>query len=541
MKRVFTVDGQPFFPLGGQAHNSSGYNEAEAEAAFRAVKLLHGNTLEMPVYWDQVEPEPGRFDFAGVDALLAGAARHGLKLVLLWFGTWKNGDMDYAPAWVKTNPQRYKRVTTPTGKDAWVLSSHCAANLEADRAAFVALCQYLKEHDTQRAVIALQIENEPGILGSDRDYGPEAQAAFDAAVPVELIGRVQAAGKSLASKGRIYELWQQAGGRPSGSWPELFGLAAGELMTAWSIASYIDRIAEAGKAVHDVPMYVNVWLGEGGWTMPGESYPSGGAVVKVLDIYKWFTPHVDLIAPDIYVADARGYEFECAQYARADNPLFVPESAPGSSNPWLMFRAIAQYGAIGYSLFGVEHVAAPDGSIRPETRQVVESFRCAAAAIPLLLRYQGTDRIHAIAQDENVGAQPLALDGWLGLAEFGEAAQEVQDWRHPAKWRRALASESTPSGRGRGLVIQAGRDEFYAAGADFRLVLRPKLPPQQALDLTVAGNFLLLRQAHYVSVDEGHFDAHGNFVVDRRRNGDEVDGGIWVAPDVGVVRAVLCD
>ena len=143
VKRTFTVDGRPFFPTGGQARNSSGYNDAESETAFRAVQLIGGNTLEIPVYWDQIEPEEGTFDFGSVDALLASARRHGLKLVLLWFGTWKNGDMDYAPAWVKTNPGRFHRVISPTGKDCWVLSSHCRANFEADLRAFTALCRRL--------------------------------------------------------------------------------------------------------------------------------------------------------------------------------------------------------------------------------------------------------------------------------------------------------------------------------------------------------------------------------------------------------------
>ena len=140
----------------------------------------------------------------------------------------------------------------------------------------------------------------------------------------------------------MFDLWRAAGQRASGSWPELFGAAAGELMTAWSIATYIDRLAEAGKAILDIPMYINVWLGEGGWKLPGETYPSGGAVGRVLDIYKWCAPHVDLIAPDIYVADSRGYEAICALYARADNPLFVPESGPGGANAWNMFRCIGR-------------------------------------------------------------------------------------------------------------------------------------------------------------------------------------------------------
>ncbi len=296
IKRVFMADGQPFFPLGGQSCNSSGYNDKESATAFKTIKLLHGNTLEIPVYWDHVEPQEGTFDFTAVDDLINTARRQGVKLILLWFATWKNGNMDYAPSWVKTDPQRFKRVITQTGSDIWNLSSHCKATLLADKKAFTALCKHLKTKDgTDRTVIAIQVQNEPGIIGSDRDYGPEAQAIYDAPVPAKLVSSIQTAGD-----GRIFDIWQKSGGNKSGTWPELFGWEAGEIMTAWSIASYIDSIAASGKAVYDIPMFVNVWMMEQPWwPIPGESYPSGGAVSKVLDIYKWFTPTSILLLPII--------------------------------------------------------------------------------------------------------------------------------------------------------------------------------------------------------------------------------------------------
>ncbi len=528
LQRLFSVDGQPFFPLGGQVHNSSAYSPAELETAWRALAALHANTAEIPVYWEQVEPQEGRFDLAIVDGLLAGARAHGLRLVLLWFGTWKNGMMKYAPAWVKGDPQRFRRVISPAGVPLAVLSSHCQANEDADRRAFCALLEHLRQHDgDERTVIAVQVENEPGILGSDRDYSPDAERQFQAPVPPGLIEALERAPGAYA-----HALWQAAGARESGSWPEVLGDAAGEVFSAWSIAGYIDRLAAAGKVTYDIPLYVNVWLGEGSWRLPGLTYPAGGAVARMLDVWKWATPHIDLIAPDIYVADRLGYRAECAAYARPDNPLFVPESAPRGMNALNLFTALADYDCIGYAAFGVESILAEDGSVRPEAEPLVASFHCAAAAIPLLLRYQGTGAIHAVVQEEEMGEQYLDLGDYVGRAVFsqGEAHSPWCDYRHP------------PAGtneRGRGLVIQAGEREFYLVGAGFRLLLLRKGSPQALLSLPQASDALAPRLIDYVEVVEGHFDAAGTWVVDRRRNGDESDFGLWVHPGVGVVHAVV--
>jgi hypothetical protein len=89
------------------------------------------------------------------------------------------------------------------------------------------------------------VENEPGILGSARDYGADGKAAFRSPVPAALIQRMAEAGR-----GTVYDAWQRAGGRTEGTWPEVFGEDAGEFLSAWSIAKYIDRLAAAGKGEH---------------------------------------------------------------------------------------------------------------------------------------------------------------------------------------------------------------------------------------------------------------------------------------------------
>jgi hypothetical protein len=538
IKRVFKVNGKPFFPLGGQTCNSSGYTGKEAETAFKAIQLLHGNTLEIPVYWNQVEPEPGKFDFKSVDALLRNAKRYDIKLIILWFATWKNGNMDYAPVWVKTNPQTYKRVISPTGKPVWVLSSHCQANLDADKKAFTALCAHLKNVDkTDQTVIGFQLQNESGIMGSDRDYSTEAQAVFDAPVPAHLLNAMKKAGK-----GTVYDVWQKAGGKPAGTWPEIFGWEAGEFMTAWSIATYINRIAKAGKAVYDLPMYINAWLmGQGWWQIPGEAYPSGGAVSKVLDIYKWVTPDVDMISPDSHVAESRSFEAVCAAYARDDNPFFQPETGgAGNSHAWNMFRSIADYNTIGDFFFGVEKIVADDGTVRPEEKTVVDSVRCAAAVIPLLLKYQGTGKVHSVIQEYLLDSRLMEFEGYTGLIEFGprKPGYNGKDWHHPS----AGGNREPDSNRGRGLIIQAEVNEFYLVGANYRLFLRPKMSMEEMKPrLAIADACPKLPGWHIVSIDEGHFNGDGAFIVDRQRNGDEIDPATWVEPDCGVIRVITCE
>ena len=339
-------------------------------------------------------------------------------------------------------------------------------------------------------------------------------------------------------KGRIYDIWQKAGGKNTGNWTDLFGWEGGELMTAWSIAIYIDSIAEAGKAIIDLPMFVNVWMMEGTWwPIPGEAYPSGGAVTKVLDIYKWIAPHLNLIAPDNYPDDSRAYEYNAANYSRDDNPYFTPESA-GDLN---MFRGIADYNLIGNFFFGVNYIADENCIVRPDYEALVENFRCVSAAIPLLLKYQGTGKVQAIIHEYKKAAQFIDFEGWWGIAEWGEKTTRPQgsDWRHVTGY----VWKPQPDMRfGRGLVIQAGLHEFYLVGSHCRLFLRRKPTDQKIKGAQLVSEAMTKVFGYVVSADEGHFDKNGDFVADRRRNGDEIfQRGLWVEEDIGVLRVITCD
>jgi beta-galactosidase GanA len=303
------VDGKPFLILGAQINNSSSW-PASMSRVWPALEDMHVNTVEAPVYWEQMEPTPGKFDFSNVDLLVTGARQHHIRLVLLWFGTWKNGQAHYAPEWVKNDPKTYPRVISSYGKVLDVLSPNSQANLEADKHAFAALMRHVRELDgAQGTVIMIQVENESGLIGAVRDYSPAAQKVFDKPVPSTLA-------KALGAEG--------------GSWAKVFGPDADERFAAYSIAQYINEVAKAGKAEYPLPMYCNVWvtypvhaLENRDHPSPGQEYPSGGPQQGNIDLWKATAPAIDILAPDIYSDDPMFYRQILADYRRDDNALFI--------------------------------------------------------------------------------------------------------------------------------------------------------------------------------------------------------------------------
>jgi beta-galactosidase GanA len=523
---VFQVNGKPFFPLGGQANNSSAYNAGEIASAIAGVLALGGNTLEAPVYWGQVEPREGQFDFAPATTLVEECRKNGLRLVILWFASWKNGEMRYAPEWVKRDRERFRRALRPDGTEMQALSAFCAESRDADARAFAALMAHLKRIDGNAGtVIAVQVENEPGILGCDRDYGAEARAATEGPVPPELVDALKARGR-----GPAWDAWQACGAREAGNWLDLFGLHGGEFAQAWHLARYIDAVAAAGRREYRLPLYLNVWLGEQGWGIPG-FYPSGGAVGRTLDIWKAAASHLDLIAPDIYIGNFNDYRAACAAYCREDNPLFVPESGANDRNALNMMRAVADFGAIGYCCFAIDTVLSPEGEIRPDCALFAESFRCIRNMLPLILKYRDTGRIHAVVQEEHQPAQRLEFEKFIGCADFGRNILHYHlDHRHS---RNPQWTEGKPC---YGLIVEAGPGEFYLSG-NFRLYMVPKKSPEWNAALLSPLAFV---PPDYLSVKEGYLDEDGAFTAVRERNGDESSwASFWATAYCGVVRVRL--
>jgi beta-galactosidase GanA len=330
------VEGKPYLVLGAQINNSSSW-ASTLPKAWPALEAMHSNTVEAPVYWEEMEPTEGTFDFRSVDLLLNGAREHQLHLVLLWFGTWKNGQAHYVPEWIKTDPAKYPREISAYGKVLDVLSPHSATNLQADAHAFSALLHHLRETDgSQHTVIMIQVENESGSIGTVRDHSAAADREFAAEVPAALH-------------------------TAKGTWPQVYGADAEERFAAYATARYINEVAKAGKAEFPLPMYCNVWitypvhaLENRNHPSPGQEYPSGGPQQGNIAIWKAAAPEIDLLGPDFYSDDRRLFQEVVSTYSRPDNPLFIPETLLSRDFGPNFFFALGK-GAIGFSPFGIDY------------------------------------------------------------------------------------------------------------------------------------------------------------------------------------------
>ena len=315
------VDGAPFLMLGAQAHNSSGW-PAMLPKVWPAIEYLHANTLEIPIYWEQFEPKPQQYDYTVIDTIITQARAHHVRLDLLWFGTWKNGSQHYMPEWMKAEPEKYFHVTDKNGRPADSPSPFCTASQDLDVRAFSTFMRHLKAFDPQRTVIIVQVENEPGTWGTVRDYSPAAQKFFDAPVPADVL---------------------TAMGKPAGAsmnWTAAFGVEAEVNFHAWAVATYLGKVAAAGKAIYPLPLYANAALRDP--IKPGApgSYESGGPTDNVIPIYKVAAPALDVVAPDIYMSDPAQYLKVLELYHRDDNPLFIPETSGGAGVSRFFFSAL---------------------------------------------------------------------------------------------------------------------------------------------------------------------------------------------------------
>ena len=517
---VLMVKDRPMILIAGEVHNSDSSSPAYMEGIWNIAKELGMNTLLLPAPWDLIEPEEGCFDFSVPRALIDQAREKEMHIVFLWFGSWKNAECMYAPAWVKQDLKRFPRAQIEKGKNKagrqvsptipvkmpyTTLSYLGQETAQADARAFAAFLGFLKDYDeAEQTVVAVQVENETGLLGAAREASDEADALFASPVPADFAAYMRNHTDTMTEEIRAAVL----AGKPEGSWQEVFGEAAEELFSAYHVARFVNTVAAAGKAVYPLPMAANCWLDKGG--KPG-SYPTGGPVSKVHEVWDFCAPNIEVYCPDIYVPQ---FKAVCDEFTRRGGALFIPESATHSYCAPRLVYTLGHYHAMCYSPFGFDDIGKPFSAVQgflfgmdvsDPALKTPQSFAEYAAfgqilreMMPMLAEAYGTDRLQAVSAETDPaipgpGGNPFAAIP--PTMSFGGFRLSVR-----------FQSPMNPRNDGACLCLKISDSECWVVGSACGLTITSADPAKPNLDL--------------LQVEEGRFEA-GAWIPGRRLNGDE--------------------
>ena len=522
------VDGRPFVCVAGEVANTSSTDVEAMKQTVPRLAKANLNTILTVVSWDLVEPEEGKFDFSMIDYQIEAARASNVRLIVLWMASWKNGLSHFVPEWVKANQDRFPRVVNAEGRTLEILSTFSRANRDADAKAFATLMRHIRQVDSKdHTVIAVQVENEVGVLGSTRDYCTAANEAFDKPVPRELMDTLQRNKDNLLPE--LKEIWNAAGNKTRGTWEEVFGKNlprpdrpvpnspsrparaadaelfnhTDEIFMAWHYARYIGTIAAQGKREYPIPMYVNAWIVQPNDLGPGD-YPSGGPEPLVHDIWRAGAPAIDILAPDIYLPKFA----EIVQtFARSGNPAFIPEARQDGANAWAAFT---QLNALCYSPFGIDRLS-PDSAFA-RTYGLISGLSGAIAeaqgkkeAIKLITLAQGENPGNVEMGDFVFDFTPAPGRRGGGAAGPTPSAPGADTESRPPDSPGGLAFMDAPFV----LIINTAPNEYYfATHGSYPFRVSPRTPGLIAAP---------------ASIDRGAF-VNGKWAMSRRLNGDDIMG-----------------
>lgn len=473
-RQSLLVDDRPFLCLGGELHNSTSSSAVSLRGIWDDVARSGASTVICSVAWNEVEKEEGRFDFSIVDEMLRLARSSGQRLILIWFGAFKNATSVYAPRWVRGDTERFPRAdlgpapfalpfSYPGSTPKPVLSVFSAALREADGAAYTAFMRHLAEQDDEYTCIMTQVENEVGLLGAGRDHSAEANRHWTAAIPPAVMQEIRERPELLPSSAAL-RLAEQVDGS---TWHDVFGDdgSGDELFMTWGFATYIEALAARGKREHPLPAFTNAWLGP----QPGQpvagTYPSGGPVASMLPLWRALAPSLDLLAPDIYVSEV---EPVLREYSADGNALLVPEARFRAGD---MALAIGSYGAIGYHVFGFEDGLADNQHV--QLTRFLRGFEQEVTAAQAEGRIMGF-ALAPDATESTVEVAGLSLTVRDSFHQFSRMLFDVGVTIDPPA---ALPIQTIAAARGAqpaderpfGVVIALGVDELVVIGQRFMI------------------------------------------------------------------------
>lgn len=505
------VDGSPMVLRAGELNNStaSSIRYMEEQRTFERLKALNLNSVIATASWELVEPVEGEYNFAEVDYIIEQARKHDMKVMLLWFGTFKNPFMTYAPSWVKQNPKKYPRAKDADGNDLEMPSVFSEAVLKADARAYVATLEHIKKVDTDNTVVMIQIENEPGLRGTPRDYSPLAEKAWRADVPEQLVSYLKQNASTLQPD--IKKAWEANGKREKGNWEELFGKSlttddgtnpilnqTEHFFTAYAFARYLDYMAIEGKRVLPLPTFVNSSVFR--IDSRGISLGNGCSIPEFFDLYKAGAPNLDILTPNSYMQQL---DQICEAFSWKGNPILIPESTVTGARA---LYSVGEWDAIAFSPFGIDSWA--EGVLKnpsPEQQLFSDTYGAMAQMESLIEQHLGKESMRGV-YIYNTRKEDTVTIGDYDITVSRGRSFDIGAMMAPTGSFSAEKREE-PRFEGGAIIIQTQKDEFYVVGYG----LNANFTLREGVKHSYCG---------YDAIDEGVFE-NGEFVEYRRLNGDE--------------------
>lgn len=520
------ANGRPMLMIGGELGNSSASTIEDVQKIFPHLKALGLNTVLAPVTWELIEPKEGQYDFSSLDNIINEARKNNLKVVILWFGAWKNSMSCYAPEWFKRDTKRFPRVHDRNGKPLEEASSLSANVLEADKKIFCKMLEHIRTTDSnEQTVVMVQVENEIGMINEPRDYSKDATKMYNSQVPKVLTDYLT--GKNVQGVKKL------TGNNPrlniksdKGSWAELFGndMYAEEIFQAWTYAVYVEKIAQAGKSIYDLPMYVNVALNSRN-RKPGE-YPSAGPLAHLIDIWHCGAPSIAVLGLDLY---DKGYRDWTDRYHLSTNPLFIPEIRLEDQDAMRALYAFGHHDAMGFCPFSIEDYPLYSNASQSDWKDMdlsqddqlnafsstssslsplAAAYKLLRQAEPLILAHQGTEDMDAVILDNDFRQADIQTPDGITLHIKHSYTLGWEPGAHSAAWPEVAC-----------IVIRQGKEDYLVIGSGVVITY------EKASSATT--------QVGLAKCEQVQFESDGSMRILRHLSGDQTHQGRHVRIPVG--------